>query len=256
MRLVISMQIPQITEKNGESLLFGLNRNENAPARFNENAPAQPIGSSVNKPSEPVFSEDKASGRSDKPAFTPDGDILDFDWNRIRRFVERYAWKTEPPESIKEMEQYRSKSKPALSWDGDKAEFNFKPVVNTNKTYGSKGAAKSAAPEPKGPCKTCESRRYVDRSDDASVSYQTPTKLSPSTAAMAVSSHEREHVVNDRAEAEREGREIISQSISIKYGVCPECNVMIPTGGQARTLSVESQGEEELPAIEPAVSAS
>ena len=172
-----------------------------------------------------------------------DGDILDFDWNRIRRFVERFSWDMKTPDITKVIDDFRAKKPPVYSFDGDRAEFDFdRAGKDINKNYGTYSPVnneKTAPSEPKGECGTCAGRRYVDKSDDASVSYQTPTKLSPSTAALSVGSHEREHVANERAKAEREEREIVNQTVSIKYAICPECNIMYPSGGVTRTQSIK-----------------
>ena len=234
------MRIPEISNQTNSSLYFQGYRDTDVAER--------PVDSSTNRPKKQDLPENRDVGPAYEPRYTPDGDILDFDWNRIRRFVERYAWQTEPPESIRDIRDYWENGKPMLSWDGDKAEFNFRPPENNNKTYKNEEVSKPAAPEPKGRCSTCESRRYVDKSDDSSVSYQTPTKLSPGTAALAVGSHEREHVFNERAKADREGREIVSQTVSIKYGICPECHRMYPTGGVTRTLSVTAKNNAPEPA--------
>jgi len=98
--------------------------------------------------------------------------------------------------------------------------------------------------EPKGECKTCESRRYVDRSDDPSVSFQTPTKLSPNMAASAVASHESEHVRNEQGRAKREGREVTNQTVTFTYDICPECGRRYVSGGTTRTTTVEKPDTE------------
>ena len=133
-----------------------------------------------------------------------------------------------------------------FSNDGDRAEFNPSRARNSFGISPDDEVSNASPLEPKEPCSTCESRRYVDGSSDASVSYQTPTKINPQTAAVAVAAHEREHITNERANALRNDREIIHQSVSIKYAICPECNVMYPTGGTARTVSV-GKSEENKP---------
>ena len=89
-------------------------------------------------------------------------------------------------------------------------------------------------------CGTCESRRYVDQSDDPSVSFQTPTHISPGASASAVMSHEREHVANEQARADREGREVISQTITLETSICPECKRTYVSGGTTRTTTANS----------------
>ena len=84
-------------------------------------------------------------------------------------------------------------------------------------------------------CPTCRDRRYMDQSDDAGVSFQTPTKISPGQSAAAVTSHEREHVTRNAAKAESEGREVTHSSVSIFYDTCPECGRQYASGGLTRT---------------------
>lgn len=107
--------------------------------------------------------------------------------------------------------------------------------------------------EPKGECKTCESRRYVDRSDDPSVSFQTPTRLSPNMAASAVASHENEHVSHEKGKAQREDREIVNQSVTFKYDVCPECGRNFISGGTTHTTSIKKSGPDDT--ADPAAAA-
>ncbi|MCL2661825.1 MAG: hypothetical protein FWE83_00650 [Oscillospiraceae bacterium] len=98
--------------------------------------------------------------------------------------------------------------------------------------------------KPQGVCITCENRRYVDQSDDSSVSFQTPTSISPNMAAAAVASHEQEHVRNEQARAHREDREIVNQMVTLTYDTCPECGKQFVSGGTTRTTSI-SRGDDE-----------
>ncbi len=86
-------------------------------------------------------------------------------------------------------------------------------------------------------CQTCKNRKYQDGSDDSGVSYQTPTHISTSAAPAAVKAHENEHVVRERAAAEREGREVVSQSVVIKTSICPECGKTYVSGGETITTT-------------------
>lgn len=86
-------------------------------------------------------------------------------------------------------------------------------------------------------CKTCSERKYQDGSDDSGVSFQTPGHISPGQSAVKVMSHEREHVVRDRAQAEREGGEVLSSTVSLNYAFCPECGRPYVAGGQTRTVT-------------------
>lgn len=86
-------------------------------------------------------------------------------------------------------------------------------------------------------CQTCEERKYKDGSDDPGVSFKTATHISPEQAAGAVRSHEMEHVTRNRAKAEREDREIVSQSVMIHTDICPECGRVYTSGGTTRTVT-------------------
>lgn len=86
-------------------------------------------------------------------------------------------------------------------------------------------------------CQTCKNRRYQDGSDDSGVSFQTPTKVDPKAAGARVRSHEQEHVSRNRSKADREGREIVSQSVTIHTGICPECGKIYVSGGTTRTTT-------------------
>lgn len=86
-------------------------------------------------------------------------------------------------------------------------------------------------------CQTCKNRRYQDGSDDSGVSFQNPTKVDPKSAGAAVRGHEQEHVSRNRSKAEREGKEIVSQSVTIHTGICPECGKVYISGGTTRTTT-------------------
>ena len=91
--------------------------------------------------------------------------------------------------------------------------------------------------EPKGECQTCASRKYVDRSNDGSVSYQAPTHIGRNAAAAAVSAHEGEHVRHEQANADREGRKVVSQTVTLHSSVCPECGKPYISGGETKTVT-------------------
>ena len=93
-------------------------------------------------------------------------------------------------------------------------------------------------------CETCKNRKYVDGSDDPSVSFQTPTHISPEAAMSAVASHEGEHVRNEQAKADQEGRRVISQSVTIHTSVCPECGRVYVSGGQTRTVTAPDEKQD------------
>jgi hypothetical protein len=84
-------------------------------------------------------------------------------------------------------------------------------------------------------CQTCKSRKYMDRSNDSNVSFQTPTHVSPQASFSAVSAHEQEHVSNAFSEGSQEGNRLISSSVTLKMDVCPECGTPFVAGGTTRT---------------------
>lgn len=86
-------------------------------------------------------------------------------------------------------------------------------------------------------CQTCKNRKYQDGSDDSGVSFQTPTRVAPQSAGAAVRSHEQEHVSRNRSKAAREGKEIVSQSVTIHTNICPECGRVYVSGGTTRTAT-------------------
>lgn len=94
-----------------------------------------------------------------------------------------------------------------------------------------------------GECQTCANRKYQDGSDDPGVSFKTPTNLSPEQAAAAVRGHEQEHVVREQAEAIREDRRVVSQSVTLHTDICPECGRVYVSGGVTRTTTADIQPE-------------
>lgn len=96
-----------------------------------------------------------------------------------------------------------------------------------------------------GECQTCKERKYQDGSDDAGVSYKTPTRIAPEQAAAAVRGHEMEHVVRERAAAEREDRRVVSQSVTMHTAICPECGRVYVSGGTTRTTTAADAQPEQ-----------
>ncbi len=88
-------------------------------------------------------------------------------------------------------------------------------------------------------CSACESRRYQDGSNDPGVSFKAPGKISPEASAAIVKSHEMEHVFNEKAKAEQEDREVISQSVQLFTSVCPECGRAYVAGGKTTTTTAD-----------------
>lgn len=97
--------------------------------------------------------------------------------------------------------------------------------------------------ENNGECETCKNRKYQDESDDPSVSFQTASKISKGGAEAAVRGHEYEHVNHNQAKADREGKEIVYQSVIIKHGICPECGDTYVAGGETTTVTRDKPQE-------------
>lgn len=114
---------------------------------------------------------------------------------------------------------------------------------DTGEGNGAKGARNDAKKGrfDKNECETCKNRSYQDGSDDPGVSFKSPTKMSPEQAATAVLGHEMEHVTRNQAEAKAEGREVLSQSVVLHSGICPECGRTYIAGGETRTVTGERQ---------------
>jgi len=104
------------------------------------------------------------------------------------------------------------------------------------------------AVEPPEECQTCKNRKYVDISDDPSVSFQSPAHIGPGQAASSVMSHEQEHVSHEQARAEKDGRKIVSQTVNLSVSTCPECGRMYVSGGVTRIITVkENSADESVP---------
>lgn len=101
-------------------------------------------------------------------------------------------------------------------------------------------------------CSTCSNRKYVDGSNDPSVSFKTPTSIEPDRAAAAVRGHEMEHVFNERAKAASEGKEVVSQSVLLKTGLCSECGRVYIAGGTTTTVTKSSSEQSGASSRQPA----
>lgn len=110
-----------------------------------------------------------------------------------------------------------------------------------------------------GECQTCKERKYQDGSDDPGVSFKNPTNIDPTQAASAVRGHEQEHVTREQAKAQRDGREVVSQSVTLHTAICPECGRVYVSGGTTRTSTRAQQAAqayqqpEEQPSLFQAV---
>lgn len=88
--------------------------------------------------------------------------------------------------------------------------------------------------DPNTECQTCKNRKYKDGSDEM-VSYKSPTHISPESAAAAVRSHEQEHVTNAYTKAATNNGKVISATVQIHMGICPECGRSYVEGGTTST---------------------
>ncbi|MCH5195493.1 MAG: hypothetical protein J1F28_02190 [Oscillospiraceae bacterium] len=91
--------------------------------------------------------------------------------------------------------------------------------------------------EQDGECQTCANRKYQDGSDDPGVSFKTATAVAKGAAEAAVRGHEQEHVVREQYNAEKNGLEVVSQNVRIKYAICPECGDSYCAGGVTTTVT-------------------
>ncbi len=112
------------------------------------------------------------------------------------------------------------------------------PSVQQNSATNSKSAQEWMEEQE---CQTCENRTYQDGSDDPSVSFQTPGHIDPDNSASIVRAHEMEHVFNERAQASREDRRVISQSVTLKNSICPECGKVYVSGGTTYTKTAAAK---------------
>lgn len=92
-------------------------------------------------------------------------------------------------------------------------------------------------------CETCGNRKYVDGSNDSGVSFQTPQNISPEQSASKVYSHEREHYTRENSKAQKENKKVVSNTISVERGVCPECGKTYVSGGKTRTVTKTESNE-------------
>jgi hypothetical protein len=101
-------------------------------------------------------------------------------------------------------------------------------------------------------CQTCKNRTYQDGSDDAGVSFKAPGHINPAVSGAVVASHEQEHVTREQAKAKSEGKQVISQSVTLQGATCPECGRYYIAGGTTRTTT-KTTGEEKDPAQQRAL---
>ena len=139
-----------------------------------------------------------------------------------------------------------------IRFPGHESEIDFDFPGMSKEDEAALGLRPTDPANPTGECQTCKQRKYQDGSDDPGVSFKSPTRMDPDTAATAVRGHEQEHVVRERAVAQREGRKVISQSVSIHMDICPECGRVYVSGGLTRTVTAsdDSSASSDTPSGE------
>jgi len=132
------------------------------------------------------------------------------------------------------------------------------PGQEAEQAVGTEPAKSAREVAEEGKCETCEKRKYQDGSDDAGVSFKTPTQVDPDLAPAAIRGHEMEHVVREQAKAQREDRKVVSQSVTYHTNICPECGKVYMSGGTTRTVTAannspqsEQQQEQDNPSGMP-----
>lgn len=83
-------------------------------------------------------------------------------------------------------------------------------------------------------CEACNTRKYMDVSDE-SVSFQTPTHISPEDSFQRVSAHEKEHVSNAYSKASSDNGKVVSAFVTLNSKICPECGRSYISGGETTT---------------------
>jgi hypothetical protein len=125
-----------------------------------------------------------------------------------------------------------------LSADSPASSLEATPSdTSRNRGNAVQGSAETGPSE----CKTCSNRKYRDVSNDSTVSFQTPTQLSPAAAESLVRAHEQEHVSHEQVSAGENGRKVVAQNVAIHYGVCPECGRPFVSGGTTTTVTSEKE---------------
>lgn len=132
----------------------------------------------------------------------------------------------------KERDKYRKEQESAQSVTLDKKIKDLEDRISNLRNR----LDKQKVEEENGECETCANRKYQDGSNDPGVSFKTASKISGNAEA-AVRSHENEHVTRNQAKADREGKEIVYQSVRIKHGICPECGASYVAGGETVTVT-------------------
>lgn len=87
-----------------------------------------------------------------------------------------------------------------------------------------------------GKCETCSRRRYIDKSNESNVSFQSARHIDPSASASVVASHEREHVSNAIQKGNQPNAKLVRATVRLITAICPECGRRYVAGGVTDTL--------------------
>ena len=87
----------------------------------------------------------------------------------------------------------------------------------------------------KAECQTCKERKYMDQSNEGDVSFPAHTLTARGQAPALVMDHAGFLGLNGVAEAQKQNKRLVSVSVSLKTGVCPECGKTYIAGGTTRT---------------------
>ena len=152
------------------------------------------------------------------------------------------------PREIQESPQIKNDYSPGIIINISQQAIDYQ-----NKKQSDGGLPEVTAAEEIEGCQSCKNRKYIDGSNDPSVSFQTPQPISASQSFSRVRAHEYEHVNNEQAKAQKEDRKVISQTVSLSMSICPECGTAYVSGGLTRTVTKDNnKGEShgELPSID------
>ncbi|MDD2972673.1 MAG: hypothetical protein PHE02_11145 [Lachnospiraceae bacterium] len=105
---------------------------------------------------------------------------------------------------------------------------------NTALNYGESSIKNSGGKSSPAECETCKNRKYQDGSDEM-VSFKSASHISPEASASKVRAHEQEHVSNAYQKASEKNGKVISATVSLRTGVCPECGRSYVEGGTTST---------------------
>lgn len=112
---------------------------------------------------------------------------------------------------------------------------NYNTNINPTLSASTNSTAKTSPVESKGECQTCKERKYVDGSNE-SVSFKSPTHISPQSAPSQVRAHEGEHVSNAYSKSAQKNGKVVNVSVAIHTAICPDCGRSYVSGGTTSSM--------------------